>query len=163
VKLLVDANLSPRLVPFLTQAGQDVAHVFDLGMGQADDEAILARALVEERAVLTADTDFVTMLALTGAELPSVVWCGGTRAVGSPRSSPFSPPTSPRSTPRSARAASWSSRPTESASGRSRSSHAPREKPAENREQGVTGQYRPTLRNPRDLRFRAQAQVYESA
>jgi predicted nuclease of predicted toxin-antitoxin system len=73
VKLLVDANLSPRLVPFLTQAGHDVAHVFDLGMGQADDEAILARALVEERAVLTADTDFVTMLALTGAELPSVV------------------------------------------------------------------------------------------
>jgi predicted nuclease of predicted toxin-antitoxin system len=41
--------------------------------GEADDETILARALVEERAVVTADTDFVTMLALTGAELPSVV------------------------------------------------------------------------------------------
>ena len=43
------------------------------GMGEADDQTILARALVEERAVVTADTDIVTMLALTGAELPSVV------------------------------------------------------------------------------------------
>lgn len=73
MKLLVDANLSPRLVSLLTQAGHDVSHVFDLGIGEADDETILARALVEERAVVTADTDFVTMLALTGAELPSVV------------------------------------------------------------------------------------------
>jgi predicted nuclease of predicted toxin-antitoxin system len=73
VKLLVDANLSPRLVSLLTRAGHDVSHVFDLGMGEADDETILARALIEERAVVTADTDFVTMLALTGAELPSVV------------------------------------------------------------------------------------------
>ena len=73
MKLLVDANLSPRLVTLLTQAGHDVTHVFDLGMGEADDETILARALVEDRAVVTADTDFVTMLALTGAELPSVV------------------------------------------------------------------------------------------
>jgi predicted nuclease of predicted toxin-antitoxin system len=73
VKLLVDANLSPRLVSRLTQAGHDASHVFDLGMAEADDETILARALVEERAVVTADTDFVTMLALTGAELPSVV------------------------------------------------------------------------------------------
>jgi predicted nuclease of predicted toxin-antitoxin system len=73
VKLLVDANLSPRLVSLLTQAGHDVTHVFDLGMAEADDETVLARALAEERAVVTADTDFVTMLALTGAELPSVV------------------------------------------------------------------------------------------
>jgi predicted nuclease of predicted toxin-antitoxin system len=73
VKLLLDANLSPRLVSLLTRAGHDVAHVFDLGMAEADDETILARALIEERAVVTADTDFVTMLALTGAELPSVV------------------------------------------------------------------------------------------
>jgi predicted nuclease of predicted toxin-antitoxin system len=73
VKLLLDANLSPRLVSLLTRAGHDVAHVFDLGMAEADDKTILARALIEERAVVTADTDFVTMLALTGAELPSVV------------------------------------------------------------------------------------------
>jgi predicted nuclease of predicted toxin-antitoxin system len=73
VKLLLDANLSPRLVSLLTRAGHDVAHVFDLGMAEADDETILARALIEERAVVSADTDFVTMLALTGAELPSVV------------------------------------------------------------------------------------------
>ncbi len=60
--LLVDANLSPRLVSLLRQAGHYVIHVFDLGMGEADDETILARALVEERAVVTADTDFVTGL-----------------------------------------------------------------------------------------------------
>ena len=61
MKLLPDADLSPRLVSLLTQAGHDVTHVFDLGMGEADDETILARALVEERAVATVDTDFVTM------------------------------------------------------------------------------------------------------
>jgi predicted nuclease of predicted toxin-antitoxin system len=60
VKLLLDANLSPRLVSLLTQAGHDVSHVFDLGMGEADDETILARALAEERAVVTADTELTS-------------------------------------------------------------------------------------------------------
>jgi predicted nuclease of predicted toxin-antitoxin system len=163
VKLLVDANLSPRLVPLLTQAGHDVAHVFDLGMGQADDEAILARALVEERAVLTADTDFVTMLALTGAELPSVVLV---RRDTGRRIPALVSLLAANVAPLDGEIRKGCILVVEADRVRVRalpSSHAPREKPAENREQGVTGQYRPTLRNPRDLRFRAQAQVYESA
>jgi predicted nuclease of predicted toxin-antitoxin system len=73
VRLLVDANLLPCLLPLLAEAGHDVAHVFDLGLGEASDETILPRALAEERVVVTADTDFVTIPALTGGEMPSVV------------------------------------------------------------------------------------------
>lgn len=73
MRFLVDANLSPRLIPLLVEAGHEATHVFDLGLGQASDEIIMARAHAEQRVVVTADTDFVTMLALTGASLPSVV------------------------------------------------------------------------------------------
>ncbi len=73
MKFLLDANLSPRLIPLLADAGHDVTHVFDLGLAQASDDTIMAHALADERAVVTADTDFVTILALTGARLPSVV------------------------------------------------------------------------------------------
>ena len=73
MRFLVDANLSPRLIPLLAEVGHDANHVFDLGLGQASDETIMARALSDGRAVITADTDFVTILALTGAEMPSVI------------------------------------------------------------------------------------------
>lgn len=73
MRLLLDANLSPALVPVLTAAGFDVVHVADLDLLRADDDTIFDRASADGLVVVTADSDFVTMLALRRATSPSVV------------------------------------------------------------------------------------------
>ena len=72
MRLLLDNNLSPRLVPLLVEAG-DVAHVGTLGLGSATDEEVLAAARTEGRVLVSADTDFGQILARTRATAPSVV------------------------------------------------------------------------------------------
>jgi predicted nuclease of predicted toxin-antitoxin system len=73
VKLLIDANLSPRVAIALGEAGFDVAHVSESGLLKASDHEILDRALAEGRAVVTADSDFGALLALRRTASPSVV------------------------------------------------------------------------------------------
>jgi predicted nuclease of predicted toxin-antitoxin system len=73
VKLLIDNALSPHMVIPLQQAGHDTAHVREYGMQRADDSAILERAEKENRVVVSADTDFGTLLALRQKSRPSVV------------------------------------------------------------------------------------------
>lgn len=73
MKLLIDESLQQNLARILTQAGHDAVHVTDLGLGGATDDEVLARAGADARIVVTADTDFGTLLALTGAPGPSVI------------------------------------------------------------------------------------------
>ena len=73
MKFLVDANLSPRLCEGLRTFGFDAVHVGELGLQSASDSAVLARALTDERVVLSADTDFGTALAASRANKPSVI------------------------------------------------------------------------------------------
>jgi predicted nuclease of predicted toxin-antitoxin system len=73
VKLLIDESLQRQAATILTEAGIDAVHVTDLGLGGATDDQILARARADSRIVVTADTDFGTLLALTGATGPSVI------------------------------------------------------------------------------------------
>jgi predicted nuclease of predicted toxin-antitoxin system len=77
MRLLLDANLSPRLVGALRAAGHDVAHVAELGLLTATDRTILDRAEADGFIVVTADSDFPMMLALSGASMPSVVLLRG--------------------------------------------------------------------------------------
>lgn len=73
MRLLLDNNLSPRLVSLLSQRGHDVEHVRDLGLQAASDTVVLARARADDRVLVSADTDFGTLLASSGADRPSVV------------------------------------------------------------------------------------------
>ena len=71
MRFLLDENLSPRLVEPLRAAGHDVTHVHDVGLTSADDERVIATARSEHRVLVSADTDFGTILARTGAADPS--------------------------------------------------------------------------------------------
>jgi predicted nuclease of predicted toxin-antitoxin system len=73
VSFLIDNALPPRLARLLAEAGHDATHVRDYGMQSAKDELILGRALLEDRIVVSADTDFGMLLAGMEASRPSFI------------------------------------------------------------------------------------------
>jgi predicted nuclease of predicted toxin-antitoxin system len=73
VRLLVDANLSPRVALLLAARGHDVEHVHDVGLLHASDVDIAEHAASAGRIVVTSDTDFGTILARTAGTAPSVL------------------------------------------------------------------------------------------
>jgi predicted nuclease of predicted toxin-antitoxin system len=54
-------------------AGHDAVHVRAYAMHAASDDEILARALTEDRIVVSADSDFSAILAAQEAERPSFI------------------------------------------------------------------------------------------
>jgi predicted nuclease of predicted toxin-antitoxin system len=73
VRFLIDNALSPALSEQLKAAGHDSMHVRDYEMQAATDEEIFTRAQEEQRIVVSADTDFGTLLATRRERSPSVV------------------------------------------------------------------------------------------
>jgi predicted nuclease of predicted toxin-antitoxin system len=63
VNFLIDSSLSPSLAEKLREAGHDSVHVRRYGIHKADDEVVIARAIQEDRVLVSADTDFASALA----------------------------------------------------------------------------------------------------
>ena len=74
MRFLVDLNLSPRLALRLREAGHDALHAADLDLFTTTDEQLIEIAREEERFVVSADSDFGTILARTHAQSPSIIF-----------------------------------------------------------------------------------------
>ncbi len=78
--ILLDAHLSPELAPWIaTQLRIECIHLRDLGLRDAEDETVFARARSMKAVVMTKDSDFVELVSRLGPP-PQVIWltCGNT-------------------------------------------------------------------------------------
>ncbi len=70
---MLDQGLPLSASGLLSKAGIDTIHVAEIGFSTAEDREILARAKEDDRVVVTLDADFHALLALSGANSPSVI------------------------------------------------------------------------------------------
>lgn len=73
MRFLLDHNLSPKVAGPLRAAGHDVTIAREVGLSSASDEVVIATARLEHRVLVSADTDFGAILALSGATAPSLL------------------------------------------------------------------------------------------
>ena len=73
MKILIDMNLSPLWVGYLTDVGIEAVHWMTIGDLAAIDRVILTYAQTQGYIVFTNDLDFGTLLAMMKVSLPSVI------------------------------------------------------------------------------------------
>lgn len=73
MKLLLDQNLSPRLLQALSVLYTGSTHVRDVGLARADDESVWRYAAEHTFVLVTKDADFRQRSFLFGAP-PKVIW-----------------------------------------------------------------------------------------
>lgn len=71
--ILLDQGLPRLAASLLRDEGWDVLHTGDIGLSRSTDTQILEFARNEQRVIITLDSDFHTILALTNASTPSVI------------------------------------------------------------------------------------------
>ena len=73
MKLLLDQNLSPRLIGRLNDLYPESSHVYMVGLDQSSDEEVWAYARKHDFTIVTKDVDF-TELSQTQGFPPNVIW-----------------------------------------------------------------------------------------
>lgn len=77
MKFLVDMNLSPRWVGFLSENGYEAIHWSNVGASDAPDSDLMSWAAEHGRIVLTNDLGLAAILAATQGVRPSVIQIRG--------------------------------------------------------------------------------------
>ena len=72
MKILLDMNLSPKWVKYLTATGVNAIHWSSVGSANAPDSEIMDYARTHNFVILTQDLDFTTLLAFSKDKQPSV-------------------------------------------------------------------------------------------
>lgn len=73
MKLLLDQNISYKVVRLLADAFSDVKHVRSVGLVNASDLEIWQYAKINGYTVITFDSDFIELSVLKSS-LPKVIW-----------------------------------------------------------------------------------------
>ena len=64
MRFLADVGVDQRVVDWLREQGHEVAHLRDEGLHRMADEDVFAKAIAEDRIILTFDLDFGEIAAL---------------------------------------------------------------------------------------------------
>ena len=73
MRFLADMGVDWRIVQWLRQRGHDAKHLREEGLHRLPDGEIFAKAVAEDRVILTFDLDFGEIAALTRGSKASVV------------------------------------------------------------------------------------------
>ena len=73
MKFLADMGVSPRTVEWLKLHGHDAKRLNEEGLEKLPDALVMAKALTENRILLTMDLGFGALLAMSQQQLPSVI------------------------------------------------------------------------------------------
>ena len=73
MRLVLDQGVPRDAAALLRSLGYDCMHLSEIGMSKAADEEILAFSLGRNAVVVTLDADFHAILAVSGAQGPSVI------------------------------------------------------------------------------------------
>lgn len=73
MRFLLDMPISPYLAAWLSARGHDAVHASFRGLQRAPDSQLLDIGAAEHRVVITADTDFPHLLALSRETTPGVI------------------------------------------------------------------------------------------
>ena len=73
INILLDQGLPRSAATILRDEGWNVLHTGEIGLSRYTDKQILEYAQSEQRIIITSDSDFHAILALTNAPAPSVI------------------------------------------------------------------------------------------
>ena len=73
MRFVADMGIALDVARVLRSGGHDVLHLCEVGLQRLPDDQIIAKAVTEDRIVLTHDLDFSRLLALSGAREPSLI------------------------------------------------------------------------------------------
>jgi len=73
MRFLLDQGIARSVVDSLNRAGHDALHVGECNLTTADDPTLLERARSEDRIIVTFDSDFSALMALSSDAKPSIV------------------------------------------------------------------------------------------
>lgn len=73
MKLLLDENISRRVVPFIQELYPESSQVALVGLENTDDKVIRQYAIANDFVIVTKDADFYDMTVLYG-QPPKIVW-----------------------------------------------------------------------------------------